>query len=86
MALIHGPAETGYVRLSEPMVNIRAALERAVAEQIIDGALRDTLVAAAKATFYQERSWNSVLAAIGDRPHARPPFSLARAAQMRSET
>ncbi len=38
VALIHGPPETGYVRLSEPMVNIRATLKKAVAEKVIDKA------------------------------------------------
>ncbi|MBX3581125.1 MAG: hypothetical protein KF810_04420 [Rhizobiaceae bacterium] len=66
VALIHGPPETGYVRLSEPMVNIRATLEQAVAEQVIDQATAADLVAAAKASFYQLRNWPDLLTAIGD--------------------
>jgi hypothetical protein len=62
VALLHGPAETGYLRLSEPMVNIRATLERAVSEQVLDEVAAETIVALAKAQFYQERSWASVLA------------------------
>jgi hypothetical protein len=65
VALIHGPAETGYVRLSEPMVNIRATLERAVSEGIIDDETEARLIAVAKAKFYQERDWASLLAAMG---------------------
>ena len=66
VALIHGPGETGYLRLSEPMVNIRATLERAVSEHVIDRHTGDKLVAAAKAQFYQQRTWASVAAALGE--------------------
>lgn len=66
VALIHGPPETGYVRLSEPMVNIRATLEKAVAERIINQATSACLSASAKARFYQQRNWPEVLADIRD--------------------
>ena len=62
VALVHGPAETGYLRLSEPMVNIRATLESALSEGIIDAATAAAVAEVAKAQFYQERSWASVLA------------------------
>jgi hypothetical protein len=67
VALIHGPAETGYVRLSEAMVNIRATLERAVREGTIDDETEAALIAAAKAKFYQERNWADLLAALAGR-------------------
>ena len=70
VALIHGPAETGYLRLSEPMVNIRATLDLAVAQGILDRPTRDRLTAAAKAQFYQQRSWAGVLATVGDPANA----------------
>lgn len=66
VALIHGPPETGYIHLSEPMVNIRATLERAVADRIIDGPTGARLIASSKARFYRERTWPDVLADIGD--------------------
>ena len=66
VALIHGPPETGYVRLSEPMVNIRATLEKAVAERLIDQATGARLSASAKARFYQVRTWPELLADIRD--------------------
>ncbi|PBB18776.1 TfuA-like protein [Mesorhizobium sp. WSM4313] len=66
VALIHGPPETGYMHLSEPMVNIRATLERAVAEGIIDRPTGARLAASSKARFYQERTWPDVLADVGD--------------------
>ncbi|MDX8462674.1 TfuA-like protein [Mesorhizobium humile] len=66
VALIHGPPETGYIHLSEPMVNIRATLEQAVAEGIIDRPTGARLAASSKARFYRERTWPDVLADIGD--------------------
>jgi hypothetical protein len=63
VAVLHAPADAGFVALSEPMVNIRATLERAEREGIITAETRAMLVATAKATFYQERSWETVLAA-----------------------
>jgi hypothetical protein len=62
VALLHGPAETGYFRLSEPMVNIRATLERALSEGVLDGPAEGAIASAAKAQFYQDRTWKSVLA------------------------
>ena len=61
VAVTHGPAEAGFVAVSEPMVNIRATLDRAVADTVIAAPTRDRLVAAAKALFYQHRTWDAVL-------------------------
>jgi hypothetical protein len=61
VALVHGPAELGYPALSEPMVNIRAALEQAAAEGILSDESRTRLVARAKAQFYQERSFDAIV-------------------------
>ncbi|SMG40918.1 TfuA-like protein [Paracoccus sp. J56] len=64
VALLHGPPETAYPALSEPMVNIRATITRAQAEGVLDAAEASALTAAAKALFYQDRSWPEVLAAV----------------------
>jgi hypothetical protein len=60
VAVLHGPAETGYVALSEPMVNVRATLENAVAGKVIPTATGQTLAALAKGLFYQERTWEAL--------------------------
>lgn len=61
VAVIHAPAELGFKPLSEPMVNIRATLARAVK----DGVLNETAATAvrdqAKSLFYQERDWAMIL-------------------------
>ncbi|MFC6486446.1 TfuA-like protein [Nitratireductor sp. GCM10026969] len=68
VALVHGPPETCYLCLSEPMVNIRATVERALAEGILDSPSADMIVAAAKSQFYQERTWTNVLATAEEMP------------------
>ncbi|MFH5774340.1 TfuA-like protein [Paracoccus sp. NGMCC 1.201697] len=68
VALVHGPAETGYVGLSEPMVNIRATVERAVNEGIIAATEAEVLLATAKSRFYPQRNWDAIL---GDLPDLR---------------
>ncbi|MCC2662661.1 MAG: TfuA domain protein core [Geminicoccaceae bacterium] len=61
VAVLHGPAETGYLPLSEPMVNVRATLERALGERLVGSTLRDRLLGIAKSMFYRERTWPAVL-------------------------
>jgi hypothetical protein len=75
VAVIHGPAETGYLPLSEAMVNIRATLAAAKRNGIIAAATRDALVRSAKELFYHDRTFERLL----ERPAERsmPPCELA---------
>jgi len=61
VAVLHAPADAGFLTLSEPMVNIRATLEQAKADGVIDVATSDHLERLAKNTFYQERRWPDLL-------------------------
>src|SRR5262249_29488993 len=61
VAVVHGPAAIGYPSLSEPLVNIRATLGAAERGGIISSITRARLVDSAKATFYQDRSWERLL-------------------------
>ena len=61
VAVIHGPAETGYVALSEAMVNIRATLAAAAQAGVIDAATRDALAGLAKDLFYPDRGYDRLL-------------------------
>jgi hypothetical protein len=61
VAVIHGPAETGYLALSEAMVNIRVTLARAEAAGVIAAATRDALARLAKGLFYHDRSYDRLL-------------------------
>lgn len=74
VAVIHGPPETGYVALSEAMVNMRATLAEAATAGVISAATRDALVRAAKAMFYQERSYEALLQQA---PAGVPPQEVA---------
>lgn len=67
VAVVHAPGADGCTMFSEAMVNIRAALERAQADGLVSAGSRATLLAAAKETFYPERSW----AALFDAGRAR---------------
>ena len=62
VALLHGPAETGFVGLSEPMVNMRATLRQAVLDVVIDESFSQSLAALAKDIFYQKRTWEMLRA------------------------
>ena len=61
VAVIHGPPETGYVALSEAMVNIRRSLEEAASDGLIARATRDRLIRIAKDLFYHERTFDHLL-------------------------
>ena len=60
VAVIHGPAELGFAPLSTALVDIRASLARAAEAGVLAAATRDGLVAAAKALFYHERSFEGL--------------------------
>jgi hypothetical protein len=62
VALVHGPAETGYVGLCEPMANVRFTLEAARTAGVLDDDDAARTVEAAKAMFYPDRTWTALLA------------------------
>lgn len=61
VAVVHGPAESGYLAVSEAMVNIRCTLASAERAGVIVTATRARLVAIAKALFFPERSHELLL-------------------------
>jgi hypothetical protein len=67
VAVLHGPPETGYASLSEPLVNIRFTLERAQDERIVAPATRAALEHLGKALFYPDRSWQRLLSQARER-------------------
>ena len=79
VAVIHGPPETGYVALSEAMVNIRASLAQAEAKGVIEAASRDALAALAKRLFYHERSYGRLLDLAADAPLPASELAALRA-------
>ena len=59
VAVTHGPEELGYPAVTEAMVNIRATLDKAAAEHVLDRWLVVQLTELSKALFYKERSWEA---------------------------
>jgi hypothetical protein len=57
VAVLHGPAEIGYLAVSEPLVNIRATLVVAEQHGKISSEQKERLFETAKATYYKNRSW-----------------------------
>ena len=61
VAILHGPEEVGFAVASEPMVNIRATLNKALNEGVIDSVQHAGLIEKAKSTFYKKRNWLDLL-------------------------
>jgi len=57
VAVLHGPAEIGYPCLTEALVNVRAALKRALDCGIIARGEETPLLEASSAIFYKDRTW-----------------------------
>ncbi|OBY28496.1 TfuA-like protein [Leisingera sp. JC1] len=62
VAVLHSPAELGYAPLSEPMVSIRATVEHAASGSVLDAVQAGAVLQAAKALYYQQRTWKRILA------------------------
>lgn len=62
VALLHGPEETGFIPLTEPLVNVRATCRAAEAAGFVQGHEAQAIVAAAKSIFYKERTWRETIA------------------------
>ena len=61
VAVAHGPAETGFLVVSDAMVNIRATLAAAVAQSILSAASAAELERLAKDLFYPDRAYATLL-------------------------
>jgi hypothetical protein len=57
VAVIHGPAESGFVAQSEALVNIRAAANAAAERRVVSADMARRLIDIAKSQFYPERSY-----------------------------
>ena len=75
VALIHGPRETNYLPLSEPMVNVRSTCEAAVFAGVLQQLTADSIVASAKHIHYQDRTWDGVLEAVKAKSAATPELA-----------
>jgi hypothetical protein len=67
VAVLHGPPDVGYPQLTEPMVDLRATINRAVELDVIELEPAAALVEIAKSLFYKERTYEAILAAAAGR-------------------
>jgi hypothetical protein len=84
VAVWHGCEEDGFRPLSEPLVNIRATLQRAVADGYLDAEEAQALTDCAKQLHYPERSYRRLLWAPllkGCSEHDRAKLALYFATQ-----
>ncbi|HEY1260005.1 MAG TPA: YcaO-like family protein [Stellaceae bacterium] len=79
VAILHGPSELGYPTLTEAMVNIRATLEKAVAQRVIEWDMAGRLRETGKALFYKERTYAAILRSAAERGLPEPPLSALSA-------
>jgi hypothetical protein len=61
VALVHGPPETDFMALSEPLVNVRATLDHAIAANVVSKTSAGEILSAARRLFYKVRTWERLL-------------------------
>jgi len=61
VALHHGPEETNYLKVSEPLVNIRFTLAEAVKSNYLSQEQADQLIILAKGLYYPHRSYQELI-------------------------
>lgn len=61
VAVEHAPAELDYLPITDPMVNIRFTLEKAVQCGVLDASVALSLTGLAKSRFFKERSFDRMI-------------------------
>jgi len=61
VAMAHGPAETGYFKISEPMINLRITAQAAVERGLMSEAEAAKLLKVCKAIYFPERTLPAIL-------------------------
>jgi hypothetical protein len=79
VAVIHGPPETGYLALSEAMVNIRRTLAAAELAGVIASPARQALIGSAKGLFYHHRTFERLLDGAAGQPLGTKEIDALRA-------
>jgi AraC-like DNA-binding protein len=65
VAVVHAPAELGFLPVSEALVDIRATVDAAIMAGVLRPADGLALIDRAKALFYADRSWDALLEPAG---------------------
>jgi hypothetical protein len=66
VTVAHGDESTGYRAMSEPLVNIRATLDNALAQDVISPSTHGAAFSAAANLYYVDRLYSNVMASLGD--------------------
>lgn len=61
VAVLHGPEELDWSPLTEPLVNVRATILRAVRDMIVDMPTARLAMREASHLFYKDRTWPTIL-------------------------
>ncbi len=61
VAVLHGPADSGWLQLTDALVDMRCTLTAAEAAGVVDTDTCARLLELARATFYAERTWARLL-------------------------
>ncbi len=78
VAIVHGPAEVGYLSVSEAMVNIRTTLQAAANQALLTRVQAQALTRIAKGLFYADRRYEHMLDLARADPQAGDAEVLAR--------
>lgn len=61
VAQIHGPPDTGYIAVSEPLVNVVFTLENWTRDLAVSRKEADALIGAADKIYFKDRTWRRVI-------------------------
>jgi hypothetical protein len=64
VAVVHAPAELGYVALTEALVNVRATVRAAINSELLDDQTGLEVMRVAAALFFAERTWDNIIAGL----------------------
>jgi hypothetical protein len=63
VAVLHGPGDIDFVQVTEAMVNVRATIDRAITDGIVEPRVASVLLRIAKSLFYKDRTYEVILGA-----------------------
>ena len=70
VAVVHGPAETGFMPLTDAMVDIRDAIDEAKALGVLTPAAAKAVIECAKAQHFKERNLKKAVRSILQQSHS----------------
>lgn len=78
VAVLHGPEETDYIRLTEPLVNVRETISDAVSTGFIEYAFGALITEAVKSLHYKSRTLQAIFDAVAQRGASQADINRLR--------